>query len=205
LPDVAPAPILAKGYPTFGHFGRLQRVNDGVLRLWARVLDRIPDARLFLNTLSLNDAAVRARVVARFANAGGDTARLDLAATAPQPKTWAAYAHVDVALDPFPFNAGATTFEALWLGVPVVTKLAAPPLGRMGASILETAGLADWIAADDDAYLSRAIEAVRDPAALATLRAGMRDHLRRSALVDGNGFVREFEAAVRRAWTAACG
>lgn len=205
LPDVAPAPILAKGYPTFGHFGRLQRVNDDVLRLWARVLDRIPDARLFLNTLSLNDAAVRARVVARFANAGGDTARLDLAATAPQPKTWAAYAHVDVALDPFPFNAGATTFEALWLGVPVVTKLAAPPLGRMGASILETAGLADWIAADDDAYLSRAIEAVRDPAALATLRAGMRDHLRRSALVDGNGFVREFEAAVRRAWIAACG
>lgn len=205
LPDVAPAPILAKGYPTFGHFGRLQRVNDDVLRLWARVLDRIPNARLFLNTLSLNDANVRARVIARFANAGGDVTRLDLAATAPQPNTWAAYGHIDVALDPFPFNAGATTFEALWLGVPVVTKLAAPPLGRMGASILETAGLGDWIAADDDAYLARAVEAVRDPAALAALRAGLRQRLRDSALVDGKGFVREFEAAIRRAWIAACG
>ncbi|MBL8653663.1 MAG: glycosyltransferase, partial [Alphaproteobacteria bacterium] len=141
----------------------------------------------------------------RFANVGGDTARLDLAATAPQPKTWAAYGHIDVALDPFPFNAGATTFEALWLGVPVVTKLAAPPLGRMGASILETAGLGDWIAADDDAYLARAIEAVRDPAALAATRAGMRDRLRNSALVDGKGFACEFETAIRRAWEAACG
>ncbi len=205
LPDVAPAPILAKGYPTFGHFGRLQRVNDDVLRLWARVLDRIPNARLLLNTLSLNDAQVRARTIARFANVGGDVSRLDLAATAPQPKTWAAYGHVDVALDPFPFNAGATTFEALWLGVPVVTKLAAPPLGRMGASILETAGLGDWIAADNESYLSRAIEAVRDPAVLAATRAGMRDRLRNSALVDGKGFAREFETAIRRAWEAACG
>jgi protein O-GlcNAc transferase len=205
LPDVAPAPILAKGYPTFGHFGRLQRVNDDVLRLWARLLAEIPNARLMLNTLALSDAAVRARVIARFEAVGGDRARLDLRATSPQPITWAAYGEVDVALDPFPFNAGATTFEALWLGVPVVTKLAAPPLGRMGASILQAAGLADWIAADDAAYIARAADAVRDPAALTALRAGLRDRLRASALVDGKGFVREFEAAIRRAWKKVCG
>ncbi len=204
LPEVSTAPMLANGYPTFGHFGRLQRVNDDVLRLWARLLNLVPNARLLLNTLSLNDAEVRARMIMRFTAVGGDPVRLFLAATAPQPKTWEAYSLIDVALDPFPFNAGATTFEALWLGVPVITKLAAPPLGRMGASILEAAGLADWIAADDDAYLARAVEAVRNPIAIAAVRAGMRDRLRASALVDGKGFVREFEAAVRRAWIAAC-
>ncbi|MCA3264799.1 MAG: tetratricopeptide repeat protein [Azospirillum sp.] len=203
LPAVAPSPGLAGGAITFGHFGRLARLNDGVLRVWARVLAAVPGSRLMLNTLALNDAAVRARLAARFAANGGDPARLDLASTHPQPATWAAYARIDIALDPFPFNAGATTFEALWLGVPVLTLDSTPPFGRMGASILRAAGMANWVAADADAYVARARRAAADPAGLATLRASQRDRLRASPLLDGPGFVRGFEAALRAIWARA--
>jgi protein O-GlcNAc transferase len=200
LPEPAPAPILANGHATFGHFGRLARINDAVLRVWARVLDAVPGARLLLNTLALNDAELRARLAARFAAQGGDSARLDFAATHPQSVTWSAYSRIDVALDPFPFNAGATTFEALWLGVPVVTLEAAPPFGRMGGSILRAGGRAEWIAADEDAYVALAARAVRDPQELAAMRAGMRARLRTSPLLDGPGFARNFEIALRGMW-----
>jgi protein O-GlcNAc transferase len=201
LPDVAPAPARTNGFVTFGHFGRLARVTDDVLRVWARILARVPTARLALNTPPLGDAGVRARIAARFAQAGGDVARLDLWATRPQPKTWQAYGLIDVALDPFPVNAGATTFEALWLGVPVVSLRAAPPLGRMGQSILTAAGLEDWVAGDIDAYVERAVRAAEDPAGL---RATLRSRLAASALLDAKTFTAHFETALRGMWQLWC-
>jgi len=201
LPDAMPAPASANGFVTFGHFGRLARVTDAVLGVWARILAELPDARLALNTLTLQDAGMRTRTAERFARAGGDTSRLDLWATRPQPATWDAYGRIDIALDPFPFNAGATTFEALWLGVPVVTLRAAPPLGRMGESILAAAGLQDWVAADADAYVARAVAAAADPAGS---RAGLRMRLARSALLDAKGFAANFEADLRGMWRRWC-
>ena len=203
MPDVAPLPALRAGHPTFGHFGRIERINDATLGAWAAILAAVPDARLVLNSPPLADEGVKARLAARFAAAGGDLRRLDLVATSPQAVTWAAYGGIDVALDCFPFNAGATTFEALWLGVPVVTLRAEPPLGRMGESILSAAGLADWVAADVDAYVARAVAAVAHPAALAGLRTGLRARMRASPLMDQTRYVRDFEAALRGMWRMA--
>ena len=201
LPEAMPAPARTNGFVTFGHFGRLARVTDEVLRVWARILAQVPDARLALNTLTLQESGMRARTAERFASVGGDAARLDLWATRPQPATWDAYGRIDIALDPFPFNAGATTFEALWLGVPVVTLRAAPPLGRMGESILAAAGLADWVAADTDAYVARAVAAAADPVGS---RAGLRARLARSALLDAKGFAANFETGLRAMWRRWC-
>lgn len=203
MPDVARLPASRAGHPTFGHFGRIERVNDATLGAWAAILAAVPDARLVLNSPPLLDAGIRARLEARFAAAGGDARRLDLVATSPQPATWAAYGGIDVALDSFPFNAGATTFEALWLGVPVVTLRAEPPLGRMGESILSAAGLDDWVAADVDTYVARAVAAVGDPGALDKLRTGLRARMAASPLMDQTRYVRDFEEALRGMWRIA--
>lgn len=204
MPDPGPAPMRATGYPTFGCFSRTVRYNEGCLRLWARVLAAIPDARLVLNALVFGEAETRALFMRRFAEWGGDEARLDLIATSPQPVTWAAYGGIDVALDPFPHNGGATTFEALWMGVPVLSKRDRPPLGRFGDSILGACGLGDWVVDDDDAFVARAREAVADAAALAELRRGMRARIEASALGDGPGYARDFAAALRGMWRLKC-
>ncbi|MCM0019936.1 MAG: tetratricopeptide repeat protein [Tagaea sp.] len=195
MPDVAPLPLRAKGHATFGSFSRLVRINDGVVAAWARILANVPGSRLMLNALPFVDALVRGRMEARFDKHGIARERLDLVYTAPQPATWAAYGAIDVALDPFPHNGGVTSFEALWMGVPVVSLRARPPLGRYGDCLLGALGMDDWCAGEVDAYVARAVAAVADPGALATLRASLRPRMAASELCEGVGLARALEAA----------
>src|SRR5215813_12154592 len=101
-------------------------------------------------------------------------ATLDLVYSTPQSRAWAAYGGIDIALDPFPHNAGTTTIEALWQGVPVVTLAGRPTVGRFGAAILRTIGLDEWVTTDIDEYVSRAAVAAQDIDALSRLRAQIR-------------------------------
>ena len=202
MPPVAPLPAIANGIVTLGYFGRPERLNPGVITTWSRILHAIPNARLVLNNRSFQERAFRDLFLQRFAAHAIAAERLDLIYTAPQPTTWAAYSRIDIALDPFPHNAGTTTIEALWQGVPVVTMTGRPTVGRFGAAILHAVGLDDWVTETPDTYVARAVAAATDLHALAELRAGMRTRLEASPLLDATGLARCFEHVVRRLWTA---
>ncbi len=198
MPEPGPTPALRKGHVTFGCFSRTARINDTVLDAWAEILLGVPDARLLLNSKPMQEEGARAGMRRRFADRGVDPERLELVYTTPQPATWAAYGEVDIALDPFPHNAGTTTIEALWLGVPVVSLAARPPVGRFGKSILGAVGLGDWVADDVRGYVQRAIAAATDLADLSELRADLRPRFETSPLRDADGLARAVEAAIRK-------
>jgi predicted O-linked N-acetylglucosamine transferase (SPINDLY family) len=202
MPPVAPLPAAANGHVTFGYFGRPERLNQCVVAAWSRILNALPDARLVLNSRNFAEAAFRELFAARFAAHGVAPQRLDLIATAPQPRTWEAYGLIDIALDPFPHNAGTTTIEALWQGVPVLTLAGRRTVGRFGASILHAVGLDDWITTDVDAYVARAVAAASDSGALTHLRSGLRDRVAASPLLDAAGLARGVELACRALWDA---
>ncbi len=204
MPEVGALPARSAGHVTFGCFSRTVRLNAPTFRAWAKILARVPGARLVLNAAVFGESETRALFARHFADCGGDAGRLDLVYTSPQPATWAAYGGVDVALDPFPHNAGATTFEALWMGVPVVSKRDRIPLGRFGDSILGACGLSDWIVDDESAYVDRAVTAASDLDALDGLRGTLRARLRGTALCDGTAFARDFAAAIRGMWNDYC-
>ena len=157
----------------------------------------MPGSRLKLNSKAFGEAAFRARMAERFATHGIAADRLELVYTTPQPKTWEAYGTVDIALDPFPHNAGTTTIEALWLGVPVVSLKDRPSVGRFGASILGAVGLADWVAESTEAYVALAAARAADLAALGKLRAGLRARFAASPLADAEGLAHHLHNAFR--------
>ena len=200
MPPVAPLPAAHNGWATFGYFGRTVRLNEAVIATWARILLAVPGARLVLNSGPFAEPAARADFAARFAAQGVDRDRLDLICTTPQPRTWEAYGTIDIALDPFPHNAGTTTIEALYQGVPVLTLAGRPSVGRFGPAILHAVGLDDWITNDADAYVTRAVEAASDLGALTRLRAELRDRFIASPLHDAAGLARTVEAAYRDLW-----
>jgi predicted O-linked N-acetylglucosamine transferase (SPINDLY family) len=201
LPPVAPLPATKPGAVTFGCFSRTIRLNGKTLAAWGAILAALPESRLKLDSLPLVDDATRAYFAAALCAAGAAPGQLELGYTTPQPRVWDAYAGIDIALDPFPHNAGATTFEALWLGVPVVSKRDRIPLGRFGDSILGGAGLGDWVTDDVPGYVARAIAAARDIDGLRRLRATLRNRLTASPLGDTAAFGRELGDAFHAMWT----
>lgn len=191
--DVNPLPALSTNVITFGSFNELNKINDTVIAVWARILHAVADSRLLLKTNQLNDAAVRASIRQRFAEQGILPERLVLESEDGQ---LAAYQRVDIALDTFPHNGTTTSVEALWMGVPVLTQIGNHLIARCGASILSNAGLDDWIAENDDDTVARAVHFATDISNLAVLRTQLRQQVLASPLFDTASFARNFEAAL---------
>ncbi|OIO00612.1 MAG: hypothetical protein AUJ49_09530 [Desulfovibrionaceae bacterium CG1_02_65_16] len=199
-PDTAPLPALENGFVTFCCCNDFAKLNDAVLALWARVLNAVPGARLLLKAGQMGDAALREAAAERLAAFGLDPARVDLEGPEPRADYLAAYGRADIALDPFPYPGGATSAEALWMGVPVLTLPGRGFLARQGAAMLECAGLGDWVARDADAYVVLAAARAANVPALADLRAGLRARVAASPLCDAARFARNLEDVLWRIW-----
>lgn len=197
-PIPARPPFEKNGFITFGSFNHLAKLTDSTVRLWSRVLKAVPDSRLILKALPLADDATRHLTQQRFQECGIDPARIDpLPPTVPLKAFLAAYAGMDIALDTVPYNGGTTTCDALWMGVPVVTLPGSRFSSRMGASVLRTVGLDQFIAENEDDYVNRATSLAADTARLRTLRASLRNLLTESPLCDASRFTQNFEAILQ--------
>jgi protein O-GlcNAc transferase len=112
----------------------------------------------------------------------------------------ASHAEVDMILDTFPYTGGTTTCEALWMGVPTLTLAGETMLGLQGASMLQCAGLPEWVAKDKDDYVARAVALSSNFEDLAILRTGLREKVLASPLFDAQLFARHFEDALQGMW-----
>ncbi|GAB1392032.1 hypothetical protein MASR1M60_01950 [Rhodocyclaceae bacterium] len=202
LVPVNPLPALQNGYVTFGCFNNLTKVSDAVIACWGRILSAVPTARLFLKTSQLKDAKFCARLQQRLAAHGIGAERVMLEPSSDRKTYLEAYHRVDIALDPFPFPGGATTVEGLWMGVPVVTLRGNRFIAHQGETILQAAGLPEWIAADQDEYVAKAVQFAGQLEALAALRARLRPDVALSPIFDTRRFASNLETAFRGMWTA---
>lgn len=217
MPEVSPLPMLHRGYLRFGSFNRFSKITPMVLQAWAAILKSVPGSHL---TLCIPQGGVRERVARFFAAQGIETGRIQAFSKLTHDDYWALHSEIDIALDSFPFGGGTTTFETLWLGVPVVCCTGSMPTpgqdklpddsfearfsSRMGAQFLGTLGLADLAGQTVEDYVRIAVTLARDPARLQALRAGLRERMRASPLVDAVQFAADMEAAYQTMWQNHC-
>ena len=181
----------------FGSFNNLAKLSDPCVAAWARLLAALPGTRLVLKAQHLADRAVAAATRARFGALGIDGGRIELRPmTADTASHLAAYREIDIALDTFPYPGVTTTLEAIACGVPVLTLAGDGTLLRLQEGIAMQAGLADWIAADRDDYVARALRHAADRATLAAQRATLAARALASPLFDGRRFAADFADAV---------
>ena len=201
-PAPAPAepPALANGYVTFGSYNALQKLSDAAVALWTRVLEAVPGSHLALKSLAFADPQTREAVRARFTRTGIAAERIEILPPSDSAEFLAEYRRVDIALDPFPYNGGTTSCDALWMGVPVVALEGERFCARMGASVLRSAGLPELVARDAGDYRRIAAGLANDPARLALLRREMRGRMAASPLCDRPRVTRELEKAYRVMW-----
>lgn len=203
-PPVAPSPCERLGHITFGCFNRLEKLVPAVLDTWAEILHRVPQARLLLKGKGLGEGSEREWIVGEFRRRGIAEERLDLRDRSSHPEMLAEYGEVDIALDPFPFNGGMTTLEALWMGVPVVTLAGSAVVSRQTYSALANVGLTELAFPTRDSYIAGAVALAQDRARLARLRASIRERMAASPLCQAEKFTRDLERLYRDMWRAWC-
>jgi len=203
-PEVGPLPALERGAVSFASFNLPAKINAQVVDVWAAILHRVPDSRLWLKYRGLNDPAIAARFHQLFAERGVAPHRVLLEGWAPYAEFLRLYQLVDIALDPFPYSGGLTTCEALWMGVPVITCPGETFASRHGLSHLTNIGLTETIATSPTEYVDLAERLACDLPRLAALRAGLREQVARSPLCDGERFANHLLGLLRDVWRDWC-
>lgn len=176
--SVGPLPAARNGHITFGCLNKAEKVNMAVLDCWARILHAVPGSRLLLQSKPYGDPDLAARYRAHLADRGIEAERIELIGRLSWREHMETYNRVDIALDPFPYNGTTTSVEGLWMGVPLLALKGDRLVAHMGESILQSMGMPDWIAADEDDYVAKAVAYAADLASLAALRAQLRERQR---------------------------
>ncbi|HIJ88369.1 MAG TPA: tetratricopeptide repeat protein [Desulfuromonadales bacterium] len=196
FPTVVPSPYLVNNFVTFGSFNNFGKVTPQQIILWARILRAVPGSRLYLKSMSLGDRSVKESVLAQFDAEGVDGDRIDMRTVTTTPlEHLHEYSRVDIALDTYPYHGTTTTCEALWMGIPVISRAGVTHASRVGVSLLQHVGCADCIAVNAEDYVVRAVALAQEPARLTALRTQLRGMMASSALMDVAGVTIEVEAA----------
>jgi protein O-GlcNAc transferase len=196
--EIEPKP---EGTPlTFGYLGRIQKLSDPTIALWADLLHATPGSRLILKDGTFRQERTRLRMHERFEAWGIDPARIELRLESSRPEHMAVYNELDVSLDPITQSGGATTLESLWMGTPSVAMNDANGrmVSRISASTLTAAGHPEWAARDAAEYVELAQRIGAEGG------HGLRDEFLASAACDNVGRTRGFEDAVRGLWRSWC-
>ena len=185
------APFTKNNFVTFGSFNNFAKVNDDMLYIWRAILDGVPDSHLILKgkIFSLEDGReIAKRRLKMF------SLPLDRVEFRPySPDYLEQYRDIDIALDTFPYTGGTTTCEALYMGVPVITQRGKVHASRISASILTAADCEELIATGSMDYIRKAIALARRKDLISAYHAGLREHLQKSALMNGEMFMRNLE------------
>jgi predicted O-linked N-acetylglucosamine transferase (SPINDLY family) len=202
MPRAEVPPFAHNGHITFGSFNQAMKLSRFSRRLWAEILARLPDSRLLV--LGVPEGRAQDELWRDLSAAGVDRERITILPYLLLPDYFARLAAADIALDTAPFSGGTTTCDALWMGVPVITLPGSRPSSRSAASILTTAGLADWIASTPGDYVRLAVEFSGNKPMLAAVRKSLRERFQHSPLMDEKRFVRDLEAIYRDMWRRWC-
>jgi len=192
-------PFEDNGYITFGCFNNFSKVTDPVLDTWAKILDKVPDSKLMLEILGLEDDATRQDIEKKLERLNIPEDRLILIPYA-KANQYILYNKIDIALDPFPAVGGTTSMDTLWMGVPFIT-LAGKHFGsRMGVTILENTGMPEYITKSMDEYVTKAVNLAQDREKLRNIRRGLRNRFAKSPVMDQKSFSKNMEDAYREMW-----
>jgi predicted O-linked N-acetylglucosamine transferase (SPINDLY family) len=194
-------PAQERGSVTFGCLNTFRKVNQDVLRLWARVLARVKDSRLVILSPA---GSHRERTLETLRNEGVERRRVEFVELRPRREYLELYHSLDIALDTFPYNGHTTSLDALWMGVPVVSFAGKTPVSRAGLSQWTNLGLPEFVARSEADYVKIAEGLASNLPRLAQLRAALRARMQASPLMDAPRFARQIEQAYRTMWRAWC-
>ena len=179
----------------FGCFNHARKLTNSTIALFCRVLENCPQSSLLLKSISFHERDEQQRIRSRFEKQGINPKRLIILDWVKGGLNHlASYNQIDAALDPYPYGGATTTAEALWMGVPVVTKRHSGMAGCLSTSILSHGGQKQWIANDQEEYLEIALTLFAQGPRSKEDRNQLRYEIQKSKVGDTRRLSRELES-----------
>jgi len=187
------------GLPDIGFiyccFNNIYKITPEVFDSWMRILNNVDGSVLWLYAPNLTAAEnFKAYAIRRSI----DPARLIFGGMLPHPDYLARYKLADIFLDTFPYNAGTTANDALWTGLPLITRIGSSMASRMAASMLTTLEMPELIAESLEAYEAIAIEFGKNPESLRQIKEKLHEKVLSSPLFDTPLFTSNLERAFKQ-------
>lgn len=180
-------------YITFGSFNNFNKISLKVINVWSQILKKIPNSKLILKSSSpIHKGFLKKKFsennvlnsVVFFSKIQDFKSHLNL------------YKKIDIALDTFPYNGVTTSFEAIWMNVPVITLKGHNFNSRCCESINKNLGIEELIAKDENDYIDIAVNLAKNVERLNFLREKIFINTANSPLFDKEKFSKEFSEIV---------
>lgn len=201
-PHIMPLPALANRTITFCSFSSTSKMNSECIEMWAKTLMAIPGSRIQLRWKSLRDHELRNRIRELFFAYGVTNSRVELYAECDHESLFHFYNEADIALDTYPFSGATTSCEALWMGLPVITRTGQTPASNQTASILGEINLDEFVTNNSDEFVEQAKRLSCDIEKLSNLRRTMRERISNSALGNPKVFAAHFSHLINEIYLA---
>ena len=200
LPNINSLPAKKNPFFTFGSFNNFVKLSDETIELWSKILNNT-NSRLILKSGSTTSILTIKNVEKKFKEHGVQENKiLILNKNSTREEHLNQYNKIDVALDTFPYPGVTTTFEAILMGIPVLTMEGSNFNSRCGESINLNLGMNEFIARDKKNYFDKAVQLQEDLTKLEVLRSTLRERALASSLFDVNNFTIEFTSILKRVW-----
>lgn len=186
-------PFERNGYVTIGSLNNPYKLTRKTIAQWCAVMNRVPDSRFLYVRSECKSMVLRNNLINEFGSHGIGPERLHFVNNTGMPISHLAfYDEMDLTLDTFPLTGGTTTCDALWMGVPVVSKVGPGLHQRLSYSLLTSVGLEELCVETNEEYVEKAVALANDPESLQLLRRELRPAMIDSALCRAEDYARNF-------------
>ena len=176
-------------------FNNPSKLTPEVLDTFADILKRLPEAKLYLKYCYYKSSFYQEHMYKLFENRGVGRERLDVNSLILSDSLLF-YTNIDIALDPFPYNGGTVSSEALYMNTPIITLEGDNYVSRVGVSLLSTLGLQKYIAKTKEEYIQKVINLARSETELKELHSTIRKKMMKTDLLDSVSFTHNFEKII---------
>jgi protein O-GlcNAc transferase len=187
----AEAGLPSEGF-VFCNFNTNYKITPVVFDRWMRILQRVDGSVLWL---VVENQIAQQNLIREAAARGVDPDRLIFAPKLPLHEHQARVRAADLFLDSWPYNAGATASDTLWVGVPLLTLLGETFVGRMAASVLQAIGLPELVTTTADEYEALAIDLATNTGRLDAIKEKLGRNRLTEPLFDTKRYTKDIEAA----------
>jgi protein O-GlcNAc transferase len=176
---------------TFGSFNNFRKISVETVDAWSSILQSVSNSRLILKSSTFCDTN---SLLNKFKKHGVENKIkiLDKVNFYKKKDHLELYNKIDLALDTFPYNGVTTTFEALWMNVPVMVLKGYNFNSRCGESIIKNTKINYLISSNTKEYIYKAILLSQNKKKLIEIRKELYDQVLSTPLFDTKSFAKDF-------------